>query len=111
MTEHGRSRRIEPAEPGREAICLLSAEGARRRRVPIDRLLEHGEFVSTANGYEVRLPRTEDAWRLANAFAEEEAACCPSFEFEVRERADAVALLAGHPFISDRDPREAPGQG
>ncbi|MEX2229983.1 MAG: hypothetical protein WEB13_10145 [Dehalococcoidia bacterium] len=99
MAEQGRSRRIEPAEPGGEAICLLSAEGAGHRRVPIDRLLEHGEFVATANGYEARLPRTEDAWRLANMFVEEEAACCPSFAFEVHEREGAVVMLAGHPDV------------
>lgn len=35
----GRVRRIEPTDPGGEPVCQLSAEGARRRRVPVDRLL------------------------------------------------------------------------
>jgi hypothetical protein len=103
MTEATRTRRIEPAEPGGEAICLLTPGGARERSVPVDRLLQAGSFRAAGGGYEVHLPRGEGHWALANAFIEEEAACCPSFAFEVRETDATVVVLAGHPDVPSMD--------
>lgn len=89
-----RMRRIEPVEPEGEPICLLTAEGARRRRVPIDRLLTDGTLEPTEAGYEVRLPLGEKYWALANEFAEEEADCCPSLALEIEERDTGIVLRA-----------------
>lgn len=88
-----RARRIEPSDPGGEPVCLLTAEGARERRVPIDRLLEDGEMQPLDNGYEIRLPPGEGYWALANAFAEEEAHCCAALTLEVAE-SDAAILVS-----------------
>jgi hypothetical protein len=91
-----RVRRIEPADPAGEPICTLTAGAARRRRTPIDRLLEDGDFVAAGSGYEVRLPRGDREWEIANAFVEEEAACCASFGFEVIEQDDAIVVTGRH---------------
>lgn len=89
-----RTRRIAPADPGGEPVCLLTAEGARERLVPIDRLLEHGELRSLDSGYEIRLPPGDASWELANLFAEEEARCCAALALEVAERQDAIVVTA-----------------
>ena len=89
-----RTRRIEPADPGGEPVCLLTQEDARARRVPIDRLLALGTIKPKEAGYEIRLPRGEENWTLANEFAEEEAACCASLGLEVEERDGATVVTA-----------------
>ena len=89
-----RIRRIEPADPGGEPVCLLTQEQARARLVPIDRLLALGTFEPRAAGYEIRLPPGEEYWVLANDFAEEEAACCASLTLAVEERGDATVVTA-----------------
>ena len=91
-----RRRRIEPADAAGEPICLLTAEGARGRGAPIDRLLQNAQYESTEHGYEIRLARGEEQWTLANQFIEEEARCCASFGFEVTEEDDAVVVRARH---------------
>ncbi|MCC6238080.1 MAG: hypothetical protein IT299_10985 [Dehalococcoidia bacterium] len=62
--------------------------------MPIDRLLEDGAFSAAATGYEVRLPRDEEHWLLANEFAEEEAVCCPSLGLQVEERDEEIVVRA-----------------
>jgi len=89
-----RRRHIAPTDPGGEPVCVLTAEGARGRRVPIDRLLELGEMRASGNGYEIRLPAGDEHWTLANAFAEEEAGCCAAMAFEVTESDTAILLVA-----------------
>lgn len=89
-----RARRLEPIDPGGEPICRLTPEGARGRRAPIDRVLAQGTFEPRAAGYEIRLPAGEESWALANAFAEEEALCCPTLALELEEHADSVAITA-----------------
>jgi len=89
-----RSRRIEPSDPGGEPVCLLTADGVRERRVPIDRLLESGELTPLPDGYEIRLPPGNESWAVANAFADEEANCCPALTLEVAETETTVMLAA-----------------
>ena len=89
-----RTRRIEPAEPGGEPVCLLTAEGARNRKVPIDRLLALGEFEPAAAGYRIRLPPGDESRALAHEFVQEEAACCASLALEVAERGEAIVVSA-----------------
>lgn len=90
----GRQRHIAPTDPGGEPVCILTAEGARGRRVSIDRLLEHGEMRTLGTGYEIRLPTGDEHWALANAFAEEEAGCCAAMAFDVTESDLAILLIA-----------------
>lgn len=92
-----RTRRIDPADPAGEPICTLTPGAARRRRAPIDRVLAHGDYVAADDGYEIRLPRGDDEWELANAFVEEEAECCASFGFLVIEQDDAIVIVGRHP--------------
>lgn len=90
----GRVRRIEPAAPGGEPVCLLTPEAARSRRVPIDRLLTHGTFELREAGYEISLPPGGTSWALANEFAEEEAKCCAALAIEIEERDDRIVVHA-----------------
>lgn len=89
-----RVRHIEPVDPGGEPVCLLTPEGARSRRVPIDRLLVHGILDPTGAGYEIRLPPGEEYWALANEFAVEEAGCCASLALDIEERDTGIVLRA-----------------
>lgn len=75
-------------------MCLLTAEVARTRRVPIDRLLMDGTFEPAEAGYVIRLPPTEQHWALANQFAEEEAACCAALALSIAEEDSAIVLTA-----------------
>ncbi len=75
-------------------MCLLTPEAARRRGVPIDRLLHHGTLEPTEGGYEIRLPAGEGAWALANEFADEESECCPSLAIEIEADPEATVVRA-----------------
>lgn len=90
----GRVRRIEASDPGGEPICLLTPDAARRRHVPVNRLLEEGTLEPLESGYLIRLPAGERTWVLANEFAEEEADCCAALTLEVAEGDDAVVVSA-----------------
>jgi len=94
MPEPVRQRQISAADPGGEPLCLLTAEGARKREVPIDRLLERGTFTVTPTGYEVRLPASDTIWTLADRFIEEEASCCATLDLLVEERNGEITVLA-----------------
>lgn len=89
-----RKRRIEPIDRHGEPVCLLTADAARTRRVPIDRLLQDGDLILGGTGYEIRLPRGERYWTLANQFAEEEAACCRWLQLDVEESATGTTVRA-----------------
>lgn len=94
MLEPVRQRHIAPSDPGGEPVCLVTAEAARRREAPIDRVLEEGEFSVTESGYVVRLPASDSNWTLANRFVEEEASCCASLDLLVEERDGEITVLA-----------------
>jgi hypothetical protein len=94
QVEEPRARRIEPVDPGGEAVCSLTGEGAHGRRAPIDVVLQGAQYWPESSGYTIRLPRGEQQWVLALQFIEEEAACCPAFTFEAAELDDAIVVRA-----------------
>lgn len=102
-----RVRRIEPADPGGEPICLLTAEGARNRRVTVDHLLGHGTLEFEGAGYEIRLPPGDEYWALANEFADEEAACCSSLAFDIYDL-DTAIVVRGRVRVVNRQRKPPP---
>lgn len=88
------ARRIPAAQPDAEPICLLTREEAMPRRARPDVFFDRAEWRSADDGYEARLPATDDEWALANAFVEEEAACCPFFAFDLREEDGVIIIRA-----------------
>ena len=89
-----RTRKIEAGAPGGEPVCGLTREEASHRRVRPDLLLDRAELRVADDGYEARLPASDEMWALATAFIEEEARCCPFFAWEVTETNDAIIVRA-----------------
>ncbi len=94
MAKLPRRRTISATDPGGEPICTLTPGAAAARSAPIDRLIARGRLDVLGDGYEIRLARDERAWRMAEQFIEEEAACCPAFAFEAAEEGDTVVVRA-----------------
>ena len=59
-----------------------------------DELFDQADLRPTDGGYEVHLPASDDAWALARVFVEEEAECCPFFDWDVYEDNGMIIVRA-----------------
>ncbi len=86
------TRRIAASTPGAEPICTLTKQAAALRKVRPDEFFGRAEYRATDDGFEARLPASDETWRLANTFIEEEAECCPFFSTELSDEGDTIVV-------------------
>ena len=89
-----RTQVVPATDPEAPLECLLTREDGQRRQPAIDELfarLDRQEQTPTGTRF-VFKGEPSSLWESVNAFAAEEAVCCPFYDFTITETGHGVEL-------------------
>jgi hypothetical protein len=99
-----RFRLVPASDPNAPQECSMTRADGERRRADLKRLFAAlaSEKASARGSEFVFRGDRDELWELVTLFVDEEAVCCPFFDYEQRETKDGVSLCVGIPAAAVR---------